>query len=368
MSFVEKLYAPMSITGKNIDPRYFKENEDGTYTPTPLFIYNVARDVSKFAKARIFELDTDMKFHTASVRQVKDTWAENLHRDEWVAKYGDLIKEASKRWHEYRDAHPDEFEVSDKRIDVGGEDEARFFAAYSADITPGLIDTIKLYNAANKLLTRFVSINRTGEFGPEYHTLPLTESIYSKETFATAHKAVRAKISEDLGIPNDNFEVGKVEKIVCRINNKKCTKIGSDDSNMENFVEGLIKYLTSSNATEFREKREEWFKPINHDFIVRFNESITKLKAKDVDQDSIVIYTCDTTPTKIITISKEHAKDSNYKYLFSVNINNECLQYSTSILTKADLREALNKTITIIKDIEEFKKYVSDIERTIEYL
>lgn len=368
---IDSLYQPMKIEGENIDPRYFKDNGDGTYSLTPLMIHNIARDSAGYFKQRIFDIDDANQYHTASVRQVKDTWAEKMHNDQWKLKYGEKIKEATKRWYAYRNEHPDEFEVRFKRIAIGGEDEARFFAGYSPDSKPGLTATVQLYNAARELSARFAGPDKDGNAGPEYENLPFEEPLYSKEAFAEQHKAIRAKISEELGIPEDNFEVGKVEKQVCRINNKKCEAVGSDDTELQEFVEGLIKHITSSNAMEFKAKREECLTLIDKDFIINFNDSAKELKANEGSNDSIEIYTRTTdnqAPVKIITIMKDEPADPNYKYYFSIVTGSENLRYNKVIATKADLRKALTNTVSMIEDIDEFKKYVPDIERTIETL
>jgi len=367
---IDSLYQPMKIEGANIDPRYFKDNGDGTYSLTPLMIYSIGRDAADYYKKRIFDIDDANQYHTASVRQVKDTWAEKMHNDQWKLKYGDKIKEATKRWYAYRDAHPDEFETKFKRIATGGEDENRFFNGYSPDSKPGLVGTVQAYNAARELLDRFAA-PKDGNEGPEYSSLPFEEPLYSKEAFAEAHKAVRQKISEELGIPEDNFEVGKVEKQVCRISNKKCEAAGADDTEIQGFVEGLIKHLTSSNALEFKAKREECITLIDKDFIMNFNDSAKELKAEEGLNDSIVVYTrtsADAAPVKIITIQKDEPTDPNFKYYFSIVTGSENLRYNKIIATKADLRKALENTKMMIEDIDEFKKYVPDIERTIETL
>lgn len=255
---IDSIYQPMKIEGVNIDPRYFKDNNDGTYMLTPLMIYSIARDAADYFKKRIFELDDSNQYHTVSVREVKDTWSEKMHEEQWKLQYGDKIKEAARRWHAYRDTHPDEFETKGKRIATGGEDENKFFNGYTPDIKTSLADTVQAYNAARELMSRFAGPDKnTGEVGSEYESLPFEEPLYSKEQFAEQHKGVRAKISQEVGIPNDNFEVGKVQKQICRINNKKCDAVGSDDSEIKEFANGLIKHITSCTSEEYRLKMEE---------------------------------------------------------------------------------------------------------------
>lgn len=375
-TITESLYAPIAIKNtrnKNIDPRYFKDNEDGTFTPTPLFIYNIARDAEAYFKQRIFDLDEDNQYHTESLREVKDKWAEKQHNAQWKLKYGELTKEANKRWYAYRDAHPDEFETRYKRIDIGGEDEARFFAGYSPDVKVGLGEAVKAYNAARELLARFASPDKdTGEAGPEYSSLPFEEPLYSKEAFVETHKAVRAKISEELGIPNDDFAVGKVEKMVPRINNKKCAVAGQDDTSIEPFVKGLIKHVTSTTAQDFKKAAQEMITFLDKDFTMNFNDSATELKAVEGVNESITIYakqTDDTSATKLIVIDKAEATDENFRFsLSAVSDDGTSIAYRKTVATKADLRKAMEISVDMLGDDASLKKYCADIKKALENL
>ena len=45
---ISDLYNPMTLpSGANIDTRYWTDNGDGTYTPTALLIYTIARDAAE---------------------------------------------------------------------------------------------------------------------------------------------------------------------------------------------------------------------------------------------------------------------------------------------------------------------------------
>lgn len=241
---IEQLYQPMTLTGKFISPNYFKDNEDGTYSLTPLMIRNIARDAEDYFKQRIFLLDEDKVYHSESVQEVKDIWTENETYKKLDAKYSDELAEFSKRWKEYKEEHPDEFMSKGKRVRLGGPSEARYFNSYTPFITPNLISTIQVYNAARQLYAKYKS---TGIY---YNQLPMEEPLYSREKFADVHKGVKAKIYSELGIPKTP-EVGKVEKMIYKINNKKCSEIEADESELEGFYKGLINYIMSSNATEY---------------------------------------------------------------------------------------------------------------------
>lgn len=241
---IEQLYQPMTLTGKFISPSYFKDNGDGTYSLTPLMIRNIARDAEDYFKQRIFLLDEDKVYHSESVQEVNDVWTENETYKKLDAKYADELLEFSKRWREYKEEHPDEFMSKGKRVRLGGPGEARFFASYTPFITPNLISTIQVYNAARQLYAKY---KPTGIY---YNQLPMEEPLYSREKFVAVHKGVKAKIYSELGIPKAP-EVGKVEKMIYKIDNKKCREIETDESELEGFYKGLINYITSSNATEY---------------------------------------------------------------------------------------------------------------------
>lgn len=241
---IEQLYQPMTITGKFINPNYFQDNGNGTYSLTPLMIRNIARDAEDYFKQRIFLLDEEKIYHTENVQEVKDVWTESENHRKIAAKYREELDEFAKRWKDYKTDHPDEFITKGKRVKLGGPGETRFFDSYTPFITPNLVSTIQVYNAARQLLAQYKS------GGPKYNLLPMEEPWYSKEQFAEVHKGVKAKIFSELGIPKEP-EVGKVEKVICKIDNKKCGEIITDDSELEGFYKGLINYITSSTAEEY---------------------------------------------------------------------------------------------------------------------
>lgn len=242
---IEQLYQPMTINGKFINPNYFQDNGNSTYLLTPLMILNIARDAEDYFKQRIFMLDKNDEYHTESIQEVKDIWTKNENHKLLLTSYSTELKEFEKRWKEYKINHPDEFFSKGKRVKLGGSDEARFIKSYTPFITPNLISTIQVYNAARQLLKQY------RPNGSKYKLLPMEEPLYSKEQFADVHKAIKAKIYSELNIPKEPV-VGKVEKVICKIDNTKCSKINADDSELEGFYKGLINYITSTNAEEYK--------------------------------------------------------------------------------------------------------------------
>ena len=100
MSIFDDLKKPIKVDGENIDPRYFEDNGDGTYTLTQTMIYNIVRDAMNFYKEQVFSLDSECLYHTEKLAEFKDTWQEKLNNDQRELKYGPQLKELEKRCHE----------------------------------------------------------------------------------------------------------------------------------------------------------------------------------------------------------------------------------------------------------------------------
>lgn len=374
MNFIDNLYRPISMVGENIDSRYFTDNGDGTYNCTPLFIRNMARDAAEFFKKRIFALDENHQFSSSSIRVVKDTWAEKLHKDAFEEKYGEKIAEATKKWYKYRDEHPDEFETRFKRVAIGGVDEARFFAGYTPIIQCSLTQAVQVYNAANELLARFDAPKNGNAGGAEYNTLPFEEPLYSKAEFAEKHKQIREEFSKELGIPDDNFEVGTVEKDVFRINNKRCIAVGSDDDLLADFTTGLMEHLTSSTKEQWLQARKNCETLINKDFVVMFNNNAHYLKAVENSTDipDITIwtqYTDNMSPCKFISIKQENPEDDYYMFYFSAKADDDAsseLSFQRRITTKEDIRKALVLVIAMCETSDLFSIYTDELNNILD--
>jgi hypothetical protein len=377
---IKFLQKPFKLLGENVDERYFINNEDGTYSATPLLIYNIVRDAQKYFKAKLFELDTDLQFHSESIREVKDTWTEKLMRDEWRDKYGEKVAQVNKQWYKYRAEHPEEFETRYERVAIGGEDESRFFGSFRPeDMNYGLLATVKAYNAAMELTDAFAKGDSKTPQGQYYDLLPKEEPLFSKAEFAEKHKAFREKLSEDAGIPDDKFEVVKVEKVVNRISNKKCKEVGSDTELIAEFGKQLIQYINSSNAEEFKQKAKEMREYLTSDFIEVFGESNSTMRVTVADEDLIEIhsYKIDFDSgevllgNKVMSIEKGKDVDNPDDYIYSVDFIDEDgmkLHYSTPIITKADLKKELIRTIKMLEVGGAFTKYIGKLQDVLETL
>ena len=109
MTLFEMLSTKKFTLSGNIDERYFKLNDDGTYSATPLFIYNVARDVANDIKAIIIGTnDENYVIHSdnkGAGYDVKDNWAQHEHDAVWQTKYKTQIAEEAAMWKEYQKKH-----------------------------------------------------------------------------------------------------------------------------------------------------------------------------------------------------------------------------------------------------------------------
>lgn len=98
-------------------------------------------------------------------------------------------------------------------------------------------------------------------------------------------------------------------------------------------IEKTIEYLDSSKN----------FKPIQYDDETTYIDIIGN-KALKGDH--------------IITFNKE---DDNYEYIFEIKHENDTLNYSAKIDTKKDVVDAINKSIALIENIDEYKEYAEEL-------
>lgn len=372
MSILETLKKPISLknASENINPRYFQDNGDGTYTLTQTFIYNVMRDALAFYKEQVFKLDTECLYHTEKEAEFKDTWTEKLNNDQRQLKYGPQLAELEKRKRQWREDNPEKCSTRAGGPDLGDIDELRFFGGYSPEIKPTLQQAISLY----KFLKEFSD----GPAKDIKESLPQKPDVLLvKEEFAKEYKALQDKWSEELGIPVVTEQVGTVTRTKFTINqlrNKNMKAVSSSDDGLTEYVKGLIKYITSSNKVEYKKAREEMITLIDRDFVEILGSSKTiSAQTTEVKDSSgsiseiqrVDIYTrpqnSDIPRSKIISISRDDPKD-DYRFICSITTETDNLTFSRKITTKAELRKAIETTINMIEMVDEFKVYKSDLE------
>ena len=349
---------------ENINNLYFQENEDGSYTPTATLIHNILRDSLNYYKDLIFQLDTECKYHTEKLAEFKDTWKEKQINDQRELKYGEQLKELEKRKRKWREENPDKCDTRSGGPNLGDKDEMRFFAGYSPDIKPTLNQAVSLY----KYLKEFDNDNGD-TIKEEIPQKP--EVLLVKSDFKQEYKELCDKWMEELGIPMETEEIGTVTRTKYTINqlrNANMKQVVSSDKGLDDYIDGLINFITSSNKDIYKQKRDEVITLIDKDFIINFNDSVKNLKAEDGPHDSIEIYTKltdDETPLKLITIGKEDANDEFHKFVMNVDADGEYLRYNRNIKTKADLRTALEMSMMIVEGTH-FDKYKEDLQQFID--
>lgn len=235
------LYKPMVLEG-NVDERYFQPIDDGKYKATPLFIRNVAKYSQNFFKYQIMKLDANDECKTkASQREVNDYEAIEAAQ----APYKEAFEQFDQLWKKYKEDHPDEFDEV-PFIYGGTEDELRFVSHFRPDLNISLEEAIAGYHAAKALLSKY------DKGGDEYDSLPKATKIVGKSEFAAQHDKYKAKLREELGIPEPSHFAIKKTVTTQRLNSKskKMKSVPADDSNIFEFTKQFCCYLTDSRNAE----------------------------------------------------------------------------------------------------------------------
>ncbi|MBR5672079.1 MAG: hypothetical protein IKX02_01400 [Spirochaetales bacterium] len=356
---------------KNVNEMYFTPVGVNKYRPTSLFIYNVVRDAMEFCKDQIFAQDTECQFHTETLGEFKDVWTDKKNQEKLKLQYGEQYKEFERRKREWREANEDKCDKRAGGPNLGDEDEMHFFGGYSPEFKPTLTEAVALYKYLKE-----VEKEDTSSLRADIEDKP--DVLLVKNEFKAEYKALCDKWAAELGLPLTTEQVGTVTRTkytINRTNSQSMKAVASSDVGLEEFVNGLVAYITSSDKEEYKVKRREWLDKVNNDFVEEFNDSSKNLKAQDngVDETSgeqaICIYTKTTdmaAPMKIITIKRDSPYE-NFKYIFEISTDTDNLRYTKVLSCISDLRKALEMTIAMIEDTA-FKKFVPDIQAEIDKL
>lgn len=363
------------LTG-NIDDRYFKQNDDGTYSATPLFIYNVARDVANDIKSIIIHSDDPAYVnHTNNDGKgydENDSWAKHEHDAAWNVKYKDQIEAVNKKWKEYREAHPDEFDQNAPTVATGDIPTTRFFSAYHPDFS-GLsnAELMSMYKEALELGKRF------DNKGDLRENLPLRPGNYrSKQEFDKEHKRIKKEIEMEVGLPEDTWECPKVHKddrtSIIRSNSKAFKAIqNADGSAFDDYVNGLIDHITGSTPEAYQKEWEELYTNIEDvcNNLERGGRG-TKLvisKSNAKQSMNVSIYTADkgdgVTRRRLAKICKQEPTDAFYT--FTLFITSGGKRPVRQIATKADLRKTFEDLIEVLND-NDLSEYVDCVQNAID--
>lgn len=374
MTLFEMLSQKKFTLSGNIDERYFQPNDDGTYKATPLFMHNVARDIAADIKAIIIGTDDpNYVIHTSKDADytVKDTWAEHEHKAEWGVKYKTQIEAADKKWKEYRNAHPDEFEQNASTIATGDIPTTRFFSAYHPDFA-GMsnADLMAMYKEATEL---------SKKYGDELRdTLPQRPgNLVSKSEFKEAHNALKAKINEEVGLPEDTWVCPRVHKSevisLIRSNSKVFKAIpNADGSYFTAYVDGLVTHLTGSTPAAYQKEWEELYTNIEDvcDGLTRGGRGtqlvVSRSNAKDAM--NVSIYTADKNGEdngrrRLAGISKVEPSDAFYT--FTLYITSGGKRPTRQIATKNDLRKTLEDLIEVL-EYNDMQEYIPCVENAMD--
>lgn len=372
LNFIEQEF---QLDGKNIDPRYFVESDNG-YKATPLLKYIIARDAKKFFRKMIERVDdgTYLVIKADNPKKfVNDSWANEQERE----KYPKEFEEIDRRYAEYRESHLDEFnEVVS--INYGGEDEARFIHGFNPDTSYTLQDAIMGYNAASEMEKKY------GGKSDNYDEIPRSKPYYKvKKEFEEQHRLMKESWYAEVCLPKP--ETFKKQK---EVDNKTFKwqagkKLGTNEELVSDFGIGLIEYITHNTKEEFLKKREEMNTLIHEDVDVLFNET-SIFKAEKDERGKIQIFTVPIdyetgevmdeayfTPSgsyKFIEIEPEEGSVDNYEYRFKIVLEKEQISYKKTINTKADLRKAIQNSISMVEDIDSFKKYADKLNDMLDKL
>ena len=375
VEFMDILSKPIKITGINIDPRYFKDNGDGTYSATSILVYNTARDAMNFFKDKICKLDTECAYHKEETIVSEDDWEQKLLEGRHKIKYANQIAELERRKREWREAHPEKCVVKAPDIDNGNEDEKRYFAGYHADITMSLNEAIQNYLAA-------YSVAKDKDFKASLPHVPSGKLNVLAE-FKPEYDALIEKWSKELGIPDIPKTTLTKAKIKTTIGQARTLSkfVPADATLIETYLNGLVEYLTTSTAADFKKNRVELLTFIDGEFLASFDNARTLKMSALLDRTpdgkesarEISIHTKttdDMNSEKIITINKENPTDINYTFTFRAPGEGGMsdIHFDHTISTKADLRKALEMVKTVTETLPMFNKYVSDIDEVIDTL
>ena len=347
MTKIQDLFKPMTLPqGANIDSRYWTDNGDGTYTPTPLMVHNIARDAVEYFKDRLVELDTDEQevytqygnklvkvgnyhYRDTDVYIVDDHENKVLSR-EYELKYGDALKEVDKKWKDYQKQHPDEFDVSPRRSPaMGDRDEQSYFNGFRPEgFALNLGDAVAACSAAMNLLEKF-SMDATEE---DFKIPSFEVDVYrSKPEFKEKHREFRQGLVNDAGIPEKvqipedalpkvlgDSEAKFFSKSYAKTTknpkpgavtipnfNEKIMKTPGNEEIFGEFADQLITFITTTSKEQWLKSLGDRIKTIGEEFAQKFNDTSKLFKAVE-DTNGYTIFRKDDEngPQKIITMTE----------------------------------------------------------------
>ena len=378
---ITDLYKPMTLPkDANVDPRYWSDNGDGTYTPTALLIYTIARDATEYFKDKIATLDPEedavtewgnkpiklgsYHFRDTNV-QIVDTYENDMIKREYGLKYKKELDELDKKWKEYQRSHPEEFTITFGVQTVQQfHDENSYINHFKmADLGVSLGEAVAAASAAWNLLDKYKS------GGSEFSNLPLNtyDNYRSLKEFAVKHKEIRQKFADELGIPVCvEIEKEKLPTVIgvseplfykksytngtkkpaagtVKVDNfeEKIKNATPNEETFGQYAEAFIDYITTTTRDQWIKELSENLSKIGTTFDTKFNEKSKLFKLVET-ADGYEVFTKgdeDHAPEKYITLTK---KNDCYECVLKANVDGLDVGFKGTVTDYEDFAKILN--------------------------
>ena len=396
---ISDLYKPMTLpSGANIDTRYWTDNGDGTYTPTALLIYTIARDAAEYFKDALVKLDAEepaitqygdknillgnYHYRDTNVTLV-DTYENDMLSREYELKYGDKLKLVDAKWKKYQRANPNEFNITkDVKTVAQNHDENSYINHHKVEnMNLSLQEAVAACSAAMNLLIKYKPD------GSEFANLPLsTHDVYrSKKEYADKHKAIRQSYIDELGIPakvqiekdqlpttigvsapkfksKDYMKGAKKYKpgaITVEDFDAKIMNTAPDEETFGKYAQSLISYITSTTKEQWIKELSDGIKSIGKEFVEKFNESSKIFKAVETST-GYEIYTKttdDNNADKYITLTETA---DGYDCNLSANVDGIDITFNGEVKKYGDFKKILGIFAKVL-DSSNAKEQANDL-------
>lgn len=375
--------------GAKVDPRYFDANEDGSFSPTDLFVYTVAMSVRNMAKDAIFKMDTARKYtNEGAPKERPDQWEVKQHELAYKAENAKAIEQKMAEWRKYQHDHHDEF-LDIEAFPTGNEDQNRYLAHCRPNITfTSLDEAIGHFLAANTCCAKY------GKADPERFVVgtpvasvvkPMIRKVSRKE-FQDVHAKVQEELDKKYGVPvNDTTEWKKSGECpmetytnisFSRKDDVKKEILGKPMNTdlLGDFVNTLADNLVGSTPEEYRE--ELYAKLTDGKVTKSFIAAFTEAKMAILEDDSDSAEAPDATPAwkirvdddtdpgeilirakspdtrgvqTIIAIRKTEVKATPYSFDFKVDLaDGQAVKFKVYVASMSDVTKALMKCLVLI--------------------
>lgn len=254
-----------------------------------------------------------------------------------------------------------------------------------------LIDVYKEYGASN---IKYCSITSIASNDDGNNNI-INNYTYAKSTFKDKIKCIgyyisyekRPVISEHLVKYIDNFDDDIFLKIIqTRIPAfiDFCLKMSTITTDYE-ILKDMYNKINPNTVIKFNQKDEK----VTKDVVVKFCKDAKIEVPKELFEDQVdvaieksvdyfgssknfkpikydeetiyvdIIGNKNLKGSHILTFNKE---DDGYEYIFEIAHENDTLNYTSKITTKKDVIDSINKSISLIENVDEYKEYVEELQ------